>query len=430
MTIEMHVFYDKDGDIKGMSPSQNDYDNPDWSSAMFPLEEVESFLLGKKNSFNYKIKKIKNLAGEKFVISEKVTNPIYTRSVDNYLKEIEAPEAHVTVITITNQKTDKMFVVEFSKEFKLLCEDNTEIIQDILSKGMVYIYITKKHNPYHLLFKINLSPKELLEKDFLTFEYDGVIEDASAYTKKILGNYGYRETTRALRTLDHYVNETENSDKAVITITNHKTDKTFIIKLSQKFKLLFKNNKEMVEKILGTDMIPIYFTKKHNPYQFILKIDISPLELFEKDHLILNYDCVIEDVSVFTKKIKCGYREIIRRVDYYVNEIDNLKSDSTIIIITNQKTDKVFIVEFLKKFTLFEDDKEVMEDILSKGEIPIYITKKHNPYHLLFTIDFSPQELLENGRLYFNYDGVIDDASAYTKKVIDRFGYREVFDDV
>ena len=195
MTVEMYVFYDKDGEIKGMAPSQNDFSDPNWSSAMFPLEEVELFILGKKNSFNYRVKKIKNLAGEKFILSEKLIHVTYTRTLDYYLKEVEAPESHVTTITVTNQKTDKIFIIEFSQEFKLLCEDNKKVLEYILSEDVISIYITKKHNPYHFLFKIIFLPGELFRQDRLYFNYKGTIENSSAYTKRIISGYGYREVS-------------------------------------------------------------------------------------------------------------------------------------------------------------------------------------------------------------------------------------------
>ena len=419
----MYVFYDKDGEIKGMAPSQNDFSDPNWSSAMFPLEEVELFILGKKNSFNYRVKKIKNLAGEKFILSEKLIHVTYTRTLDYYLKEVEAPESHVTTITVTNQKTDKIFIIEFSQEFKLLCEDNKKVLEYILSEDVISIYITKKHNPYHLLYKINFSPIELLEKGSLTFNYEDVIENASAYSKK--AGCGYVEINRVIRTLDNYVSETENPtpDNIIIDITNQIIDKAFVIKLSKNFRLLCENNKKLFEDTLGTDMIPVYITEKHNPYHLLFKMNFSPAELLEKDNLIFNYDA-IENPSIYIKKIKYGYREV-SALDNWLGEIEKPRTNITTINIINQKTDKVFIIEFSKKPTIFDD-----EDIISTDIIPIYITKKHNPYHLLFTMNFSPLELREKNRLYFNYDGIIENTSAYTKKIVDRVGYREVVNDV
>lgn len=189
----MSVFYNKDGDIKAITPTQNDFKDESCSVAFFSLSEIEPFLLGKKSLTDYIVKK----EDEKFTLTKKFADISYTRTIDNYLTEIEDIEYQTTIISIINQKKDKVFILEFSKNFKLLYTDGSKedksIIDDILKNNSTSIFITKKHNPYYLQFKITFSPKELFQKDRLYFNYQDNIENASAYTKRIISGYGYRE---------------------------------------------------------------------------------------------------------------------------------------------------------------------------------------------------------------------------------------------
>ena len=41
------------------------------------------------------------------------------------------------------------------------------------------------------------------------------------------------------------------------------------------------------------------------------------------------------------------------------------------------------------------------------------------------TISFTPNELFEKGKLYFKYEEEMDNTSAYTKKIISGYGYKE-----
>ncbi len=197
--MNIYVFYTKEGDIKCMSADENELRDPDLSKAVFPLSEVEPFMLGRGFS-KYRIKKVKSPTGEICSIERRIVKTVdYTRTLDNYLTEIEDVKSGKTIMTITNQKTDKVFIVEFSPSFKALYYDGTdedkEVIDEILRSSTSTIYITKKHNPYHLLFAISFLPGELFRQNRLYFNYKGTIENASAFTKRIISGYGYREVS-------------------------------------------------------------------------------------------------------------------------------------------------------------------------------------------------------------------------------------------
>ena len=195
--VMMYVFYDKNGDIKAIAPSADSFNDPNCSVATFPLSEVEGFLSGKKSTFNYQVQKLTTLAGVKFSITKKVVDVDYARTLDNYLTEIGIYKRDETIISVVNQKSHKVILVEIATEFKDMytqgSDDEKDLVDDFLKLGRISIYITKKHNPYHLLFSFSFTIQEFFTKGKLYFNYEDECENTSAYTKKLIEGYGYKE---------------------------------------------------------------------------------------------------------------------------------------------------------------------------------------------------------------------------------------------
>lgn len=195
--VMMYVFYDKNGDIKAIAPSVDNFSDPACSVATFPLSEVEGFLSGKKSTFSYQVQKLTTFAGVKFSITRKVVEVDYARTLDNYLTEIGSYKRDETIISLVNQKSHKVILVEITPEFKDMythdSDDGTNLVDDFIKLGRISIHITKKHNPYHLLFTFSFTTQELLSKGQLYFNYEGEYENTSAYTKKLIDGYGYKE---------------------------------------------------------------------------------------------------------------------------------------------------------------------------------------------------------------------------------------------
>jgi len=197
LLVNMYVFYDKNGDIRAIAPSLNDFNDKECSVAILPLPEVEGFLAGKKNTFDYQVNKIKTLSGEKFTITKKVIDVDYVRTLDNYLTEIGSPERGTTIISIVNQVSNKVVLVEIAPEFKEMYTygsgDQKDTVDEFLKLGKTSVHITKKHNPYHLLFSFTFTAQELFNKGILYFNYEDECVNTSAYAKKIISGYGYKE---------------------------------------------------------------------------------------------------------------------------------------------------------------------------------------------------------------------------------------------
>lgn len=195
--VMMYVFYDKNGDIKAIAPSLSDFNDKECSVATMLLADVEMFLHGKRNPADYQIKKVKTLSGDKFTITKKIIEVDYVRTLDNYLTEIGLPIGGETIISIVNQKSNKVVLVEIAPEFRDIYTygsgEQKDDVDDFLKLGKTSVHITKKHDPYHLLFSFSFTPNELFHKGKLYFNYEGECNNTSAYTKKIISGYGYKE---------------------------------------------------------------------------------------------------------------------------------------------------------------------------------------------------------------------------------------------
>jgi 16S rRNA C1402 (ribose-2'-O) methylase RsmI len=167
------------------------------SVATFPLEDVEMFLTAQKNTFDYHIKKIDKITGSTYKLTKKQSTISYTRTLDSYLTKIENTTPKGNIITVVNNTKDRVISIELLKEFKEIykngSEDEQESVSDFLKKGTSILYLTKKNNPYWLLFSFSFIPQDLFEKEILYFNYENNYNDTSVYTKKLINSYGYKE---------------------------------------------------------------------------------------------------------------------------------------------------------------------------------------------------------------------------------------------
>jgi hypothetical protein len=193
----MYVFFDKNGDIKAITPVLDEGLSLVFSSANFPLTEVEGFLKAEKNTFDYQVRRTERIVGETFTLVKKQSLVNYTRTLDSYLTKIENAKRINNILTVTNDTIKKVIVVELAKEFKEMFVSGTEEDQELVSKfighGPTTMYLTKKDNPYHLLYTFSFLPRDLFETERLYFTYEGDYTNTSIYTKKIINGYGYRE---------------------------------------------------------------------------------------------------------------------------------------------------------------------------------------------------------------------------------------------
>lgn len=193
--ILMYVYFDKRGDIKAITPNVDD-SLASHEFTTFPLAMVEMFLTGQKNPFDFQVQKKTSITGDKFKLIKKLADIAYTRTLDSYLTKIP-PSKPVDIITIVNDTIRKSVNLYIAKEFKELLENGTEdqqeSIHDFMQSAPANIYITDKNNPYKMYHNITFSPAALFEKGSLHFPQEVSYNNTSAYAKKIITGYGFKE---------------------------------------------------------------------------------------------------------------------------------------------------------------------------------------------------------------------------------------------
>ncbi len=197
--ILMYVFYDKNGDIKAITPILDENYDVNFSVATFPLSEVELFLTAQKNTFDYSVKAVEKITGTAYVLVNKHSNINRVRALNTYLTKVETAVSNNNIILITNDANKGGIFIQINKTLKeiyvegLNPETQLDIFDSILNSGPSTIYLTEKNNPYHLLFSFSFLPKSLLDVDKLFFPYNNKYTNTSVYTKKVVDGYGYTE---------------------------------------------------------------------------------------------------------------------------------------------------------------------------------------------------------------------------------------------
>lgn len=195
--ILMYVYYDANGDIKAITPISDVSLSNEFSCAMFPISEVEVFLSGKRNPFNFTVSKIKKITGETYKLVKKQTDVFLTRTLDNYLTKVGLFNESETILKIIINSSERKIILMLDNAYKELyktgSEEQQEDIDSFINHNTSELYFTKRNDPYYLYHTISFVPKEIFEKDEVVFEYHNGIDlsNSSVYTKKILSSYGY-----------------------------------------------------------------------------------------------------------------------------------------------------------------------------------------------------------------------------------------------
>ena len=193
----MYVYFDGSGEIKSISPDPSAAISATYRAIMVPVSDVEGFLLGKKNPFNYFIKGIERLGTTTYTITRKEP-PNAFRNVDNFLTEIgSVARSDDANILIENYINDKVLKISINTVIKDLLVEGTDAeinrLSILLDAPAIYLFFTKKKDPYYLIDTVSVSPKAIFDTDILHIDYTANLSNVSVFTKKLLNGYAYIE---------------------------------------------------------------------------------------------------------------------------------------------------------------------------------------------------------------------------------------------
>jgi hypothetical protein len=154
-----------------------------------------------------------------------------------------------------------------------------------------------------------------------------------------------------------------------------------------------------------------FLTTKKNTYNYVVKehkrVNGKYYKIEKKETASINY---------------------AKTLDSYLTMIsDSRKSiKNSIITITNNISRKEIVIDLNFIFSELDDDeKEKFLDTFPHGSGTFYLTKKYNPYYLYKSFGFSIQDLIQQGSIIVECEDSYRNASVYTKRVIEGYGYIE-----
>ena len=196
--VLMYVYFDSNNDIKAITPMPDVTLAAGFNSATFPLSDVEMFMTGQKNPFDFTVKKIKRIGGESYVLAKKETHINITRTLDNYLMKISECIEDIPILKIMVDESAKhvtMYLDQSYKDiYKFGVDEERQDVENFINCNDITLYFTRKNDPYYLLHTVIVSPRELFEADKMSIPYPEYIDlsNSSVYTRKVLSSYGYR----------------------------------------------------------------------------------------------------------------------------------------------------------------------------------------------------------------------------------------------
>lgn len=126
----------------------------------------------------------------------------------------------------------------------------------------------------------------------------------------------------------------------------------------------------------------------------------------------------------------------VRTLDNFLAEIHTMpKSKDAYILIENYIKEKKIILSLGKLVKLLlnegpDDVQNLIESFSAQQQSFLFFTNKGNPYSLLHSIMFSPRDLFLREELEFSYTVDLSSASVYTKRLLDRYSYKRIGDEL
>lgn len=137
-------------------------------------------------------------------------------------------------------------------------------------------------------------------------------------------------------------------------------------------------------------------------------------------------------ISVVKKLLSVEYKLVrkvtpaiaqLRLLDSFLVELKHI-TDEPVIAIENYVSAKQIKIS-LSPDAKEVDENNVLDDFAKMPTSYLFFTKKNDPYFLVHTITFSPNELVNTGSITIPYENNLAGLSVFTKKIINDYSYTE-----
>ena len=160
-------------------------------------------------------------------------------------------------------------------------------------------------------------------------------------------------------------------------------------------------------------------------------LEVEPFLLSKKNTFDYYVKEVVRVTDVTYKITRKEVLEVnrLRFTNSFLSEIPTYsRSKDANILIENcvsEKAIRITLNPYIKSLILdgTDDEKESVINMANTTSSSLFFTKKHDPYFLLHTMNFSPSILFNAEMLQLPYTGELSDTSVFTKKLIDGYSY-------
>ena len=157
-----------------------------------------------------------------------------------------------------------------------------------------------------------------------------------------------------------------------------------------------------------------FLTSKRNTFNYYIKTVIKG---FTSNYVIIQKQAI--------------QLNSLRKLDSYLVDVSRIEcSPNTLVAIHNDTQSRIVTLTLNPELMTLRTDgtkaeKEYIEAFIRLSVISLYFTKKNDPYYLIYTLNFMPDKLYENGELVFELDIDLSNLSVFTQQIENGYSYTE-----
>jgi len=188
---KMFVYFDNSGNIKCISPVQDEAQENVHLMTKLPLKNVYRFITGEVSPNKFFVKKKKGTAN-KYDIVERLYDINHVRKLDRFLTEIEMGRVRGAEMDIVVDKKNSSITFRLNPDVRLEFINSIDNIElaSITGLRILKVYCTTKNDPSTLIEGFDIPVKDILKGSVIR-TYKSDITKYSLFTRRVFDNYSY-----------------------------------------------------------------------------------------------------------------------------------------------------------------------------------------------------------------------------------------------
>ena len=188
---KMFVYFDDSGNIKCISPVEDEAQEKAFQRTKLPLKNVYRFITGEVSPSKFIVKKKKGKLNN-FVIVERLYEISHVRKLDRFLTEIDQGRVQGAEMEIVVDVKNSSITFRLNNQVRLEFIETIDNLDLASINGlrMLKVYCTTKNDPSMLIEGFDLPVKDLLQGNVIR-PYTCDVTNYSLFTRRVFDNYSY-----------------------------------------------------------------------------------------------------------------------------------------------------------------------------------------------------------------------------------------------